>query len=280
MEVRSAFVICPIGDPETETRQRSDQVYKHIIKPALSESGFEPVRADEISEPGTITSQVIERIMESPLVVADLSEHNPNVFYELALRHATGQPYIQLIRKGERIPFDVAGTRTILFDMTNPDSVVDARCEIGRQIQALENSDSPASNPVSISIDLKKFREKSTPESQTIVEVIDSINKLYDRLSYIDGKISNPESLLPIMYLRRAIDFSQSKIGSPSVESISGTTIQSLLDICAEIQKETQMDYTKSDIASDRYLMKLSDIAKKARRLSNIIYRIADDKSV
>ena len=77
---KSCFFIAPIGEPDTAVREDSDQVLRHIVRPAASRFGFNAVRADEIAEPGIITSQVIERIVESPLVIADLTGHNPNVF--------------------------------------------------------------------------------------------------------------------------------------------------------------------------------------------------------
>jgi len=72
------------------------------------------MRADELAEPGIITSQVIQHIVDDQLVIADLTERNPNVFYELALRHALRKPVVQIIHRGEAIPFDVAGMRPFL----------------------------------------------------------------------------------------------------------------------------------------------------------------------
>ena len=82
MSEKSCFVIAPIGEPESETRKRSDQILKHVISPAAIECGYSTTRADQISEPGMITSQVIQHVVDDPLVVADLTERNPNVFYE------------------------------------------------------------------------------------------------------------------------------------------------------------------------------------------------------
>jgi hypothetical protein len=56
------FVISPIGEEGTEIRRRADQVLKHIITPAAEECGYETIRADKISEPGMITSQVIQHL--------------------------------------------------------------------------------------------------------------------------------------------------------------------------------------------------------------------------
>ena len=66
----------------------------------------EPIRF-RAPRPGLITAQVIQNLVEWELVIADLSEHNPNVFYELAVRHALKKPIVQLIQAGQKIPFDV-----------------------------------------------------------------------------------------------------------------------------------------------------------------------------
>ena len=73
-------VISPIGDPDSETRKRSDKVLKHIISPSVETMGYEPIRADKISEPGIITTQIIQYIVESSLVIADLTSiQNQNI---------------------------------------------------------------------------------------------------------------------------------------------------------------------------------------------------------
>jgi hypothetical protein len=53
------FVIAPIGGEGTETRKRSDQILKYVIQPSVSSCGYEALRADQISQPGDITTQVI-----------------------------------------------------------------------------------------------------------------------------------------------------------------------------------------------------------------------------
>jgi hypothetical protein len=83
----------------------------------LEKCGYEtPIRADHITQPGMITTQVFTRLWVDDLVVADLTGSNPNVFYELAVRHIRRKPFVHLIQAGAKIPFDVAPNRTIEFD--------------------------------------------------------------------------------------------------------------------------------------------------------------------
>jgi hypothetical protein len=113
------FFVAPIGDDESETRQHSDLLLASLVEPAITELGLTVIRADGIDRPGVITAQVIEHIAKARLVVADLSFHNPNVFYELALRHATGKPTVHLVRSQDSIPFDIDQFRTIRVDTSD-----------------------------------------------------------------------------------------------------------------------------------------------------------------
>ncbi len=172
------FVISPIGEDDSETRKRSDQVLKHIITGAVEQLGYTVIRADKISEPGIITHQIIQHIVDAPLVIADLTERNPNVFYELALRHAIRKPLVQLIKKGETIPFDVAATRIIQFDLQNPDSVDAAKTEIIAQVNSLETGKTDTDNPISVSLDLKMLKESGNPEERSLADIVEAISDL------------------------------------------------------------------------------------------------------
>jgi hypothetical protein len=131
----TCFVICPIGRSGTAVRLRSDQVVRHIINPVLKKVGFsEALRADHICDPGRITDQAIRHVLGDDLVIADLTGGNPNVFYELAARHSVGKPVIQLTDAGETLPFDLADQRTIFFDITDPDSLEQARQDLENAI--------------------------------------------------------------------------------------------------------------------------------------------------
>lgn len=148
------FYITPIGAEGSEQRQHSDLFMGSLVEPALQQLGFRLVRADQIGRPGLITAQVIEHIVRSPLVIADLSYHNPNVFYELALRHAVRRPIVQIIRSADRVPFDLQPFRTIIIDNSSIYTLVPKldtyRAEIAAQIRmAMESPAGDSDNPLS-----------------------------------------------------------------------------------------------------------------------------------
>lgn len=185
-EKKICFVISPIGEEDSITRKHSDQLLKHIISSGVEHLGYEVIRADKISEPGIITHQIIQHIVDSPLVIADLTDRNPNVFYELALRHAIRKPLVQLIKKGELIPFDVAATRIIQFDLHNLDSVEAAKVEIGAQVKSLEAGKNDTDNPISVSLDLKMLKESGNPEERSLADIVEAISDLRLALTSVD----------------------------------------------------------------------------------------------
>ncbi|MBI1852964.1 MAG: hypothetical protein HYR85_21695 [Planctomycetes bacterium] len=148
------FYITPIGSDDSEERKHADLFTSSLVQPSLAELGLTLVRADNIGEPGMITSQVIEYLKRSRLAIADLSYLNPNVFYEVALRHALRLPVVQLIRKADRLPFDVNQSRTLVLDTTDIYTLVPKlqtyRSEIANQARkALEDPES-VGNPISV----------------------------------------------------------------------------------------------------------------------------------
>jgi hypothetical protein len=139
---KDCFVISPIGDDGSDTRKNADKVLRHIIKKALSDT-YAVERADDISKPGLITLQIIERLMKAPMVVADLTDANANVYYELAIRHFVKKPVVHLITEGQKPPFDVAQMRYIPYNLTDPDSVEQAAKDVRDHAAACERGEVP-----------------------------------------------------------------------------------------------------------------------------------------
>ena len=148
----TCFYVTPIGEEGSEQRKHSDLFLGSIVEPALEQLGLNVVRADAIDKPGTITRQIIEYLLKCRLVIVDLSFHNPNVFYELAIRHAARLPVVQLIRSSDRVPFDLNQIRTIKIDTSDIYTLVPKietyRSEIANQVRrALDDPDS-VDNPI------------------------------------------------------------------------------------------------------------------------------------
>lgn len=166
------FVIAPIGSEASEIRKRSDQVFKHVIEPIAAKHGYKAIRADQMSQPGSITTQIVEQILNASLVVADLTGHNANVLYELAIRHVVRKPVVQLIQKEEGLPFDVAAQRTIQIDHKDLDSVEAAKLELSKQITSVEKDPTQVDSPISVAVDLSALRSSTKPVDSTLLEIV------------------------------------------------------------------------------------------------------------
>ena len=174
---KHCFVISPIGEAGSSERLRSDQVFRHIIKPIAELMGYKVDRADLLTSPGIITHQIIDKILSCDLIIADLTDHNPNVFYELALSHAFGKPVIPIIKEGQKIPFDNNQVRTIFYNHNDLDNVADCKKQIKEYIISVEK-DPKTYNPITTTVELEKLKESSNPEVRQTGEILDLLISL------------------------------------------------------------------------------------------------------
>lgn len=100
----SAFVIMPFDE-------ELSPVYEQFIRPVLEHEGFAVERADDIESQRNILKDIINKINSSDLIVADLTDLNPNVFYELGIAHALRKKVLLLTQAVEDIPFDLKSYR-------------------------------------------------------------------------------------------------------------------------------------------------------------------------
>lgn len=100
------FVITPIGDNNSDIRRHIDGIIDGAIEPALGEK-YEIEVAHRKYEIGSINDRVIRSVFEADLVVANLTNTNPNVMFELAIRYSFGKPAIVIAEEGTKLPFDV-----------------------------------------------------------------------------------------------------------------------------------------------------------------------------
>ena len=176
LNMKTCFVISPIGEEGTETRKKADQFLKHVVEKTCHECGFNVKRVDKSNDIGSITAEIFKDLEDYDLVIADISEHNPNVFYEIGYRRRTGKHVIHFRRKGEKIPFDIADIRTIEYDLTDPDSLETARNRLKTTVQALTFETAASS--------------VNAPESNIhpiLFQILDAINDLRDEVGKNDN---------------------------------------------------------------------------------------------
>ena len=101
------FVAMPFGERgEAHPIGFFKEVYKSLLEPAIREAGFEPHTADRQGS-DIIQSTIVNELLNADLVVADLTEHNPNVLFELGMRMNADLPVALIRAKGTGAIFDV-----------------------------------------------------------------------------------------------------------------------------------------------------------------------------
>lgn len=147
----NCFVIMPFGDKPDPGQDGKvihfDEIYHMFIKSAVEELGIKCVRCDEIGESGWIHSKMFTHIYDSEVAVVDITALNPNVFYELGVRHVLKKNVTVLIRQaGTRAPFNIQGFNIIEYKADDPVNMKDAAGKIQELIKngmASVNVDSP-----------------------------------------------------------------------------------------------------------------------------------------
>ena len=150
------FVIMPIGDPKKtpDDAHQFEHIYTHWIKPAVEDlhlggqrAGIVCHRADKELRPGEIVNQLIESLSDADVVIADLTGRNPNVFYELGVRHALRNNTIIIAQDLDDIPFDLRGMRAIRYRY-DPESLIALKNRLQAFLSEMLVSTSPIDNPV------------------------------------------------------------------------------------------------------------------------------------
>lgn len=137
---------------------------------------------------GLITKAIIEQIISVDLVIADLTGSNPNVFYELAIRHSYRKPAIQIIKGDVNIPFDIANMRTISYETTLSGADL-AKKDIEAMMQAIENGET-VHNPVSEVSALLNISENSAVENAEILStLLLEVQQIPDSIKELESNI-------------------------------------------------------------------------------------------
>lgn len=120
---KQCFLISPIGKEGSNTRKFADKIRSFLKYEVLDELGYECIRADDINTMGMITSDIINHIISCDLVIAILEDDNANVYYELALRHATQKPCVSIVSReklndvNKGLPFDTQQERVFKYPL-------------------------------------------------------------------------------------------------------------------------------------------------------------------
>lgn len=104
-----AFIVMQFTSPYNE-------IYHDVIDRICKSKDVEAIRVDDSYGPGLIIADIKRYIMESTLIIADITPDNPNVYYEVGYAHGLNKPTILIAEKGRSLPFDVSPFRTLFYE--------------------------------------------------------------------------------------------------------------------------------------------------------------------
>jgi hypothetical protein len=182
-EKKLCFVIGPIGEPESEPRIHADWLLEGIIEPVLGGfPDFKVKRADQDPRPGLIDAQLINDLLNAELVIADLSFLNPNVYYEIGIRHMAQRPIIHMQLATEKPPFDLSLYRAVKFSRSKYRDLGLAQAELKRAIEAVLAEDYEIENPVTNARGRLKLDQSATSEQRLLFDQLDAFSERIEML--------------------------------------------------------------------------------------------------
>ncbi|QYJ90761.1 hypothetical protein [Shewanella halotolerans] len=181
MEYKNAFILMPFTESLNE-------VYDFLIKGALIDAGYEVKRADDIKSQSNILEDIVKGIMESDLIVADLTDSNANVYYELGIAHAMQKKVVLITQEIDELPFDLKSYRVIGYS-THFSRMHEAKTELLQLAQEASKGTLPFGNPVK---DYANTRADSTPVFPVVVH--DSSKELELELGFLDHIVQVEEN--------------------------------------------------------------------------------------
>jgi hypothetical protein len=143
---KTAFVIMPFSSTSTTTEQEWTEIYDHVFKGAFEGAGYECERAAPMT--GSLLDSILDKLHRSEVVVADITDRNANVFYELGIRHCFRSGTIIVAQSGTQLPSDLHGLWYTQYG-TRPAEVARFKEEIKRLLAAIEERGTRGDNPVS-----------------------------------------------------------------------------------------------------------------------------------
>jgi hypothetical protein len=141
MGTKICFLMCPFGEEGTRERQRSTKLVETIVAPAMEAAGFELRNFLQPNDSGMqepIHTKMMTYLREADLCVADLTDNNPNVYFEYGVRLGSGLPLFAIIQKGKKLAFDTYGFPTESYDLSNPEIMKERLIKFARKISGFQ----------------------------------------------------------------------------------------------------------------------------------------------
>jgi hypothetical protein len=169
------------------------------------------------------------------LIIAILTYDNPNVFYELALCHVARKPFIQMIEKEKKIPFDTSHVRTIQYGL-DVKSAEETKDRLKNLLQ--RNLDGNIENPISLGLDALKLKESNAPIQQVTAGIFEILQTLDNRLRIIQNQMIRQASDNPFNPTHELFSYDEGREKSKKLALHIINTFRHAYNIEGNVDKE------------------------------------------
>ena len=146
---KTCFVIMPFSKTASCTKREWTEVFENVLKPAIEDAGLDYECRRSTATRGNIVKAILQYLNEAYIVLADLTDRNANVFYELGVRHSLKDRSILIAQKKEDIPFDLQTYAYHVYDWKTDEGRKELAEKIGQLLKEVEGNPDRPDNPVS-----------------------------------------------------------------------------------------------------------------------------------
>lgn len=244
---KKCFIVTPLGAVGSETRKKAEGVIDSVLRPVLEKDfKYEVIVPHEIDQLGSITQQIIIHLLNDELVIANLTGLNPNVMYELAVRHAARKAVVCIAEEGTVLPFDIAAERIAFYD----DKMAGVNILKKKLAGAIESAeqDQEHDNPIyraKMGFEMQKVVvEKATSTEDYMFKMIEEMQSMLRRMDafnqYYRDRPLSAELYGPATRRLLRLRISSMKKG----EIIDRERIQERLDAISPVGRARLMDFS------------------------------------
>jgi hypothetical protein len=184
---RDLFVIMPFSGTKSCTEDQWTEIFENVFSPAAQAAQLACSRV-QIGT-GSLIKSIVERLRTSYIVLADITDANPNVFYELGVRHSLSKRTIIVAQAASHIPSDLRGYWSLTYG-TSPKQVIKFREELCRIVEEINSSPERSDNPVADFLE----REFSQGSRQMNVDAARKLSALHTELTGAEIELSREQS--------------------------------------------------------------------------------------
>lgn len=222
----TCFVIMPFTDPDGYEKGHFRKIYDQLFVPAIERAGYIPHRVDDEIQSTMIHGKLLDQLITAPMVLCDLSSRNPNVLYELGIRHAFDMPVVLVQEEGTPRIFDISGLTAHDYRKARLyDEVIEDQLTITKAIQETAKAKNHSiMSLVKLTPAVLKNTEAITAEDRIMLEITD-LKDAMTRLS----RIVEREHI-------KTVRFSSRRYNTQSLEDAISTTLLKAMTMQVDIQ--------------------------------------------